>query len=162
MRTKLPVLAVGLLAAALPVSADEPHPRLQRFAERTPPPLVVPTPQPWPDTGLAPLARYVRPSTGNAQTGGTVGGGTQYFGRVHRRETAPPATASVGIFGYDFAGFGFRPGRTFLSPENAGAGPGINRSYRTDAGFYADPIAKRPVRNAVIEAKESGTKGRGD
>lgn len=161
MRTKLPALALLVVLAPAAV-AEEPSSRLQRFVERTPPPLVPPTPQPWPDTGLAPLGRHVRPSTGNYQAGGTVGGGTQFFGRVHRRETAPPTTATAGVFGYDFAGFGSRPGRTFLSSAGAEAGPAIGRSYRTAATFYADPIAKRPVRNAVIEAREGGEKRGGD
>ena len=127
MRHKLRLALVAV--AAIVGRADA-----QRFAERTPPPRVPAVAPAWPSDGLPPLARHVRPSTGPKLGVGTING----------------------TFGYDYVNR--RPGRVFLTPSaDPSRGPSIARSYRTDPVVTYDPIALRPVRKAVIEAKEAAS-----
>jgi hypothetical protein len=61
-------------------------------------------------------------------------------------------------FGTDFVGFGRRPGRLFpgLWPESRG-GSSFTNKYATDGPIHVpDPIATKPFRKAVIEAKAGG------
>ncbi len=104
----------------------------QRYAERTPPPRAPAVAPAWPADGLPPLARYVRPSTIPRLGVGNING----------------------TFGYDYVNR--RPGRVFLTPSaDPSRGPSIARAYRTDPVVTYDPIALRPVRKAVLEAKAS-------
>jgi hypothetical protein len=59
-------------------------------------------------------------------------------------------------FGTDFVGFGRRPGRLFpgLWP-NGRFGKSFSDKYATDGPIHVpDPIAAKPVRKAVIEARD--------
>ena len=126
MRTQL---CLALVAVAVTCGQAD----AQRFAERTPPPRVPAVAPPWPADGIPPLGRFLRPST-SPKLG---------VGSIH------------GTFGYDYVNR--RPGRVFLTPNaDPSRGPSIARSYRTDPVVTYDPIALRPVRKAVIAAKEAG------
>ncbi len=144
-----------LAAFAIVALTSAPATAQTRFAERTPPapaPAVAPA---WPTDGSMPLARFARTSTGHHQAPGVVGGGRMTLARFLGRTGTAVDAAPVGTFGTDFAGFRFRPTRVFLaaSPDPS-RGPAIARSYRTDAGVTFDPFAARPLRKAVIEARD--------
>ena len=122
-------LRLALVAVAVIVGRAD----AQRFAERTPPPRVPAVAPAWPADGLPPLARFARPSTGPKLGVGSING----------------------TFGYDTTGRR-PPARVFLAPSaDPSRGPSIARAYRTDPVVTYDPIALRPVRKAVIAAKEA-------
>ncbi len=124
-----------LALAAVAVASS--HAGAQRFAERTPLPRVPAVAPAWPSDGLPPPARFARPSTSPKLAVGTI----------------------HGTFGYDYVNR--RPGRVFLTPSAEPLrGPSIARSYRTDPVVTYDPVALRPVRKAVIEAREAASHDR--
>ena len=58
-------------------------------------------------------------------------------------------------FGSDFVGFGRRPGRLFPGLwSNGRTAKSFSDKYATDGPIHVpDPIAAKPVRNAVIDAR---------
>jgi hypothetical protein len=82
-------------------------------------------------------AKYAQPGLGRFDGMGMVNGAT---------------------FGTDFVGLGRRPGRLFpgLWSESR-AGSSFSHKYATDGPIHVpDPIATKPFRKAVIEAKAGG------
>ena len=77
------------------------------------------------------VAWWARPGVGRCDAGGTVGG----------------------TFGLDFVGK--RPARVFLAPPaDPSRGLPLASGYRTDGPHVPDIFAARPLRKAILEAKE--------
>ena len=130
----------------------------QRFVERTPYPHkpVLHTM----DRAGKPtyVSRFAVPSVTAKEVGGYVGGGRLHGNRIFAKGAAA-ATGPVfdGTYGTDYAGLHVRPGRVFLARSyDPSVGPTIARSYRTDGHHPPDVFALRPLRKAVIDAKEHG------
>ena len=119
------VLFIAL--TAIPAKAEDP------FPARTGPDLI-PREHTHERAGTAGVAKFTQPSIGRFDSFGMVNGAT---------------------FGSDFVGFGWRPGRLFpgLWPEGRKS-KSYSDKYATDGKIHLpDPIAAKPVRKAVIEAK---------
>ena len=119
------ILIVAL--SAIPATAEEP------FPARTPPDRI-PREHTHERAGTVGTTKYAQPSIGRFDGFGYVNGAT---------------------FGSDFVGFGWRPGRLFpgLWPDGRKQ-KSYSDHYATDGKIHVpDPIATKPVRKAVIEAK---------
>lgn len=155
----------GLLALALPslAPADD-RPLLQRIAERAPPPHR-------PVEHTAARAGYPMevkaqaiPSLTRFYLPGYLGGGTP--APMAWRSSGPASAVGHvhdGTFGSDFAGFGLRGGRVFLSPvADPQRGNVWARGYSPEGPRTGDIGTLRPFRKAVLEmraAKEGGEGG---
>ncbi|MBA4189549.1 MAG: hypothetical protein C0467_16310 [Planctomycetaceae bacterium] len=90
--------------------------------------------------------------------GGYIGGAKLRGNNVFARgAVATVGAIQDGTYGIDYAGIQTRPGRVFLAPSyDPSIGPTIARAYRTDGPQVLDVFSLRPVRKAVIEAREAG------
>jgi len=90
--------------------------------------------------------------------GGYVGGARLRGNHVFARGAGAAVGAiQDGTYATDYAGIQTRPGRVFLAPSyDPSIGPTIARAYRTDGPQVLDVFSLRPVRKAVIEAREGG------
>jgi hypothetical protein len=69
-----------------------------------------------------------------------------------------PATGPVmdGTFGQDFGGFFGHSGRVFLAASNdPSVGPVLAREYRTFNPHVPTPSTVRPLRRAILKAREN-------
>lgn len=108
------------------------------FPARTPPDLI-PREHTHERAGTVGTVKYSQPGIGRFDGFGYVNGAT---------------------FGSDFMGFGRRPGRLFpgLWPDGRTT-KSFAKNYATDGPIHVpDPIGTKPVRKAVIEAKEKESK----
>jgi len=98
------------------------------------------------------------PSVPPAVVGGYIGGARLFGNHIFARGAGASVGAiEHGTYGVDYAGIQTRPGRVFLAPSyDPSIGPSIARSYRTDGPQVTDIFSLRPVRKAVIEAREAG------
>jgi hypothetical protein len=87
---------------------------------------------------LSPLAKPgITPNYGV----GTVGGSKLFKG------TGP--TKDEGIFGWDYVGFGRRPGRLFLNWARGSKVYPAHNGYKTDGPHVPDVIAIHPIQRAI-------------
>jgi len=136
------VLPVAVVACCVPAVAADPD----RFVERTPLPKHPPDHTPERAGLICPVARYAVPGVSRYEAGGYVGGGALFRGGGRG--------PCDGTFGWDYVGFGWRPGRVFLGWLNDRPGQSaLARKYATDGPRVPDVIAAQPVRRAVKEAK---------
>jgi hypothetical protein len=145
----LPLLALP----AIPVAAGE-HPRLERFVQRTPMPAR-PVEQTMATAGYPQqVSKHAIPSITRFDGPGYIGG-SELCHPFARGEGAATGPTQTGTYGTDFIGFRQRPGRVFLAgADDPTLGYPFARKYRTDGPRITDVFALRPVRKAVLEAKE--------
>ncbi len=130
----------------------------ERFVERTPQ-RRTPIPHTMERAGNPDGVRqHATPSFPVEDVGGYIGGarlrGNHIFARGAGAVTGAPQD---GTFGTDYAGLKTRPNRVFLAPSyDPSIGPSVARSYRTDGPQVTDVFSQRPLRKAVIEAREAG------
>jgi hypothetical protein len=143
------VCAIALLACG-PAAADEP----KRFVERTPYPRI-PDAHTHANAGTdCGLRKHARPGIEKHEMGGYVGGS----GLVRGEGRGP----CEGTFGWDYVGFGRRPGRIFLGflydqPRQTLFYP----KYNADKPKVKDVVAAAPIKRAVKEAKLEKHEGGG-
>jgi len=143
--------AVACLAATLAPAQDG-----ARFVERAPTPRKPPVHTMERAGNPQAISRWAVPGVSRYEAGAYVGGGSLRGNRVLTKGpysvTGPTDT---GTYGWDFAGFGVRPGRVFLaaSPDPS-LGSDYTRNYRTDGPRVLDVFALRPFRKAVLEKRE--------
>lgn len=128
-----------------------------RFVERTPYPIRWPVENTMERAGNPQrVARWAVPGVTRYEAGGYVGGGSLRGNAVAAKgHFVAPGPTATGTFGWDFAGYGVRPGRVFLarSPDPS-AGTEFARKYRSEGPYVLDVFALRPFRKAILEAKE--------
>jgi hypothetical protein len=102
------------------------------------------------------VAWWAVPGVSPHEAGGYIGGSRlSHNNALKKGEWVAPGPITNGTYGWDFVGFGIRPGRVFLRETvDPSRGPQINREYRTDGPRPPDPIALRPLRKAILEAQE--------
>jgi|GEM_PF-2557827 len=146
-------LSVGLVYLAMTSSAslatEPPH------VQRTPDPKV-PVVQSMERSGQsASVAWWAQPGLGLHEAGGYVGGGSLKGNRVFSKSSGGTGPIHEGTFGWDFVGFGGRLGRVFLgSSPTKPKEKDVNAGYRIDGHPVSDVFSHRPIRKAVIQAKE--------
>lgn len=153
-------LAAVLFAcgAAAPAVASDKHEKewpaerkgKEPLASRTTPPIITPVHSMARAGNPQHVAKWAIPGVTPHECGGYVGGGSLLKGR------APYAPGPIdGTFGWDYVGFGRRPGRIFLGffGPNKYADP-FYPKYEANGPRLPDPIADAPFRKAVIEAKD--------
>ncbi|MCE9564373.1 MAG: hypothetical protein K8U57_20240 [Planctomycetes bacterium] len=128
-----------------------------RFVERAPiPRLEIPHTMERAGNPLS-VNRFAIPSVPAHNAGGYIGGQRLFGHRAFLTKGAlsSPGAVAVGTYGTDYAGITVRPGRVFLAPSyDPSIGPTVARAYRTDGPQVTDVFALRPVRKAVLEARE--------
>ncbi len=143
-------VAVGWLLSAGSGAAQE------RFAERTFLPRKPPEHTQERAGNPASVAWWAQPGVGPHEAGGYIGGGRLRGNAPLSKSAGGLGPTETGTLGWDFVGFGRRPGRVFLgaSPEG-GKDRDYARGYRTDGTHHIpDVFAVRPIRKAVLESKE--------
>jgi hypothetical protein len=145
-----------LVLAAVGSSAVAQH-KDQPFVERTPY-SKFPLTQSMERAGYPQhIAPWAIPSVTRFEAGGYIGGGCLKGNSIFAKG---PFTASGptydGTFGWDFAGFGMRPGRLFLAPtgDPSQQRSDISRNYRTEGHYPKDVGLIRPLRRAILEKRE--------
>ncbi|MCI0704924.1 MAG: hypothetical protein L0241_28015 [Planctomycetia bacterium] len=158
MRRLLFLVPIAVVAfPTLPAQAGDRPPLLQRIAERAP------LPKFYHDHSIE-RAGYPQsnsahglPSVGPYDAGGYVGGRQLCCSALFNRGPYSGAGPIYdGTFATDFGGFRHRLGRVFLAPSpNPAYGPVVSNNYRTDTIRLTDIGTLRPLRKAVLEAKEA-------
>lgn len=134
------VAAVLLSALGGTASAEE----RERFAERTTP-FLIPARHTAEGTGTA-IGKHAVGGISRYESGGYVGGGKLVRGEGRG--------VTDGVFGWDYTGFGRRPGRVFLGWLNDSPKQGtFLPKYNTDGPRVTDVVALQPFKKAVREAK---------
>jgi hypothetical protein len=116
-------LGLGLIFGIPATAGDDSDP----FAARTGPPRC--REHTLERAGVTGTARFATPSISPKEAGGWVGG--------NRLSHGTPATACApnpGVFGWDYVGHGWYPGRIFL-----GYGPDKTRQQNFQAKYNTDP-----------------------
>jgi hypothetical protein len=146
-------------SAGSAAAGDHDKPEGTRFVERTPYPK---HPYPDPDTMRRAgypqeIARWAIPGLTKFQTAGYIGGATVCNNHALTKGVgAATGPLTTGTFGWDFAGFGMRPGRVFLAATPTGANrSNIARNYLSEGPHVPDVFALRPFRKAVLEKQEA-------
>ncbi|QJW93046.1 hypothetical protein [Frigoriglobus tundricola] len=151
------IALVGLaFACALPTGRADDRPWLQRIAERTPLPRR-------PVEHSAARAGYPQsvsqmaiPGVTRYDNGGYIGGGSiRNNSLVARGPGSATGPVYDGTFGTDYSGVRLHLGRVFLAPSaDPSHGRPIYLAYRAEGHRLPDPFAIRPLRKAVLEARE--------
>ncbi|WP_439620623.1 hypothetical protein [Gemmata sp.] len=147
----------SFVAAALVCAAPTFAFGQDRFVERTPSrhvPLVHTMERAGYPTSVKP---HAIPSVPPQYTGGYIGGARLFHGNrpLAKGPYAAPGPVRDGTYGIDYAGITMRPGRVFLAPSyDPSIGPTIAQSYRAEGPVVPDVFSLRPLRKAVIEARE--------
>jgi hypothetical protein len=147
----------SFVAAALVCAAPTFAFAQQRFVERTPGrhiPLVHTMERAGYSTAVKP---HAIPSQLPQITGGYVGGAKLFHGNRPLAKGAYSAPGAIvdGTYATDYAGITIRPGRVFLAPSyDPSIGPTIAQSYRAEGPVVPDVFSLRPLRKAVLEARE--------
>lgn len=152
---RLLLALAACIAGMAQLRAEEP----QRHAERTPYPKI-PIVQSMERAGNPTcVAWWAKPSIGNHEAGGYVGGGSIKGNKPFSKTEGGLGPIQCGTFGWDYVGFCDRTGRIFLgnSPEKHKE-TCFYRGYRTDGPEVKDVFAIRPIRKAVLECKEENPK----
>ncbi len=137
---------IGLFVAAFIVNSTATAEEKPPFASRTTQFLTTPQHTHEAKGGSDRISRYAIPSVESHEAGGYIGGG-----RVFRGSAGGP---NEGTFGYDYVGFGRRPGRIFLGFFGESAKQqGLLPKYNADGPRVKDLVAAQPFRRAVKEAK---------
>lgn len=130
----------------------------ERFVERTPQ-RRSPIPHTMESAGNPNCVKArATPSFPVEDVGGYIGGARLHGNHVFARGAGAATGAPLdGTYGTDYAGLKTRPNRVFLaSSYDPSIGPTIARAYRTDGPQVTDVFALRPLRKAVLEAREAG------
>ncbi|MGL4421065.1 MAG: hypothetical protein ACRCZF_10405 [Gemmataceae bacterium] len=146
MRRMFGLMMIGCGFFSFEARAEEP----KRYAERTPTVKHPPAHTAERAGTVLPFHAHATPTLTSAYSTGYVGGGKLIHGSP--RATAPVAD---GTFGWDYTGFGRRPGRIFLGfggdrPRSSD----FQKKYTTDTFKLPDPVAAQPFKKAVKEARE--------
>ena len=157
MRRSLALAGFALLSLPHAARADDDgFTRLERWAMRTPQPRI----QPEHSAARAgfPLAvkPHAIPSVTRFDHGGYVGG-ARVCGNNVLASGPGSATGPIydGTFATDFGGFRAHLGRVFLaSSADPSRGEPIHKRYNADGPRVLDVFALRPLRKAVLEARE--------
>jgi hypothetical protein len=100
---------------------------------------------------------HAMPANSPHSTGGYVGGGRLAFPKKQDGRQA-----YEGTWGWDYVGFGRRPGRVFLDFWHGRKHEPAVGTYETDGPEVPDPIAARPIQKFLSgekrEKKEEGAK----
>jgi hypothetical protein len=152
----VPVVATGTIVLAAAAQDGT------RFVERTPMPRQ-PVLHTMERAGNPQIVKpHAAPSVSSHDAGGYIGGGRLLHNRIFARGPVATGPVADGTFGTDYAGLRMRPNRVFLGPSpDPSLGPSIARAYRTDGPYVPDAGTVRPLRNAVIEAREVKQERRG-
>lgn len=147
----------SFFAAALVCAAPAAVLAQDRFVERTPErkhPIPHTMERAGNPTGVRP---HAIPSQLPQITTGYVGGAKLFRGNrpLAKGAYSSPGAVTNGTFATDYAGITIRPGRVFLAPSyDPSIGPTIANAYRAEGPVVPDVFSLRPLRNAVIEARE--------
>ncbi len=101
------------------------------------------------------IRSFGEPSVGYHSAAGMVGGGRNFL-RLFRTSAESTRRPGEGTFGWDYVGFGYRPGRVFMgwfNGNNSHQSPILPR-YNTDGPRVKDYVAVMPIKRAIKEAKE--------
>lgn len=101
------------------------------------------------------VRKHAQPAESPHFTGGYVGGGRL----TTSKHADGRVTPTDGTWGWDYVGFGRRPGRVFLDwyhdrPKQPKPGP-----YKTDGPHVPDPIAAHPVQKVYEALTGKGGEG---
>jgi hypothetical protein len=155
MRRSLALTGLVLVSLPLVGGADD-RPLLQRIAERTPMPRM--TIEHSAERAGYPLgvSRLSTPSVTRFDNGGYVGGASLRNNNLLARGPGS-AIGPVydGTYATDYTGLRAHLGRVFLAPsDDPSRGRPIYLAYRAEGHRIPDPFALRPLRKAVLEARE--------
>ena len=157
MRRSHALAGFALLTLAPAARADDvSYTRLERFAMRAPLPQI-PADHSAARAGFPLCVKpHAVPSVTQFDHGGYVGGASL---RNNRPVARGPGSATGpiydGTFATDFGGFRAHLGRVFLAPScDPSRGSSIHARYRADGPRIVDVFALRPIRKAVLEARE--------
>jgi hypothetical protein len=151
MWLRLAPTTVFVLFAASAQAQDE-----KRCVERTPP-YLLPHVHTMEAAGCpSSVAWYAIPGVTRFDAMGYIGGASLRNNSPHPLRSQATGPVLAGTFGQDFGGFAGNTGRVFLAPTMDPAnGHPIARDYRTDGPHVPNIFAWRPIRKAVIEAKDA-------
>ncbi|MBY0398457.1 MAG: hypothetical protein K2X91_18575 [Thermoleophilia bacterium] len=148
----------GALVVSLPTFAHaDDRPLLQRIAERTPCPHT-PVEHSAARAGFPLTVKpHAIPSVTRFDHGGYIGGGSLKGNSLIARgpASAVGVPQQLGTFGTDFGGYRAHLGRVFLAPSfDPSRGPSAQKLYNADGPRVVDVFALRPLRKAILEARE--------
>lgn len=158
MRRSAALAGFALLSFAVPVARadDVSYTRLERWAMRAPLPRVPPEHSAARAGNPLSVKPHAVPSVTRFDHGGYVGG-ARVCGNNLCASGPGSATGPIydGTFATDFGGFRAHLGRVFLAPSaDPSRGEPIYKRYNADGPRVLDVFALRPLRKAVLEARE--------